>query len=278
MVTIFERETDSHLQGSVTHIFLFVGLIFPLFWSFPSLRAPSPVVHTSESISPPDSSPGPFEMAVHRLFEEMELEEVLPEEVFRLAMIGHYNLKGEGVLAIDTVITIIDYTKPSVEERLYVINLKQRKVVLRSLVSHGKNSGHNLTESFSNRPGSLKSSFGFFVTGETYRGVHGYSLRLTGVERGVNDNARRRAIVLHGANYVSNGFASKWGRLGRSWGCPAVPLDSYRAIIDAIKDETCMFAYYDDEKYLQESALLNIETATNEYLKEVNAYNEQTDR
>lgn len=208
----------------------------------------------------------------------MGLEEMLPKEVFLLAMIGHYNLKGEGVLATDTIITIIDYTKPSVEERLYVINLKQRKVVLTSLVSHGKNSGHNLTESFSNRPGSLKSSLGFFVTGETYRGVHGYSLRLTGVEPGVNDNARRRAIVLHGANYVSNGFARKWGRLGRSWGCPAVPLESYRTIIDVIKGETSMFAYFDDEEYLQGSALLNMDEATNQYVKEVNAYNEEADR
>jgi hypothetical protein len=119
-------------------------------------------------MNPPDSSPGPFESAVQRLYEEMGLDDTLPEEVFRLAMIGHYNLKGEGVLATDTIITIIDYTKPSVEERLYVINLKQRKVVLTSLVSHGKNSGHNLTESFSNRPGSLKSTLGFFVPGETY--------------------------------------------------------------------------------------------------------------
>jgi hypothetical protein len=209
-----------------------------------------------------------------RLYEQIGLEEVLPKEVFRLALVGQYNLKGDGVLATDSIITIIDYTRPSIEERLTVINLKQRKVVLRSLVSHGKNSGHNLTESFSNRPGSLKSSLGFFVTGETYRGVHGYSLRLTGVEPGVNDNARRRAIVIHGANYVSGGFARRWGRLGRSWGCPAVPLDSYRTIIDAIKNETCLFAYYDDDDYLAESPLLDADKATQQYLKEVETRNE----
>jgi hypothetical protein len=262
----------------VTHPIFFVTLIVPFFWFLPTVPAASPVVHSPEAMSPPDSSPGSFATAVGRLYEEIGLEAMLPRDVFRLAMIGHYNLKGEGVLATDTIITIIDYTKPSIEERLYVINLKQRKVVLRSLVSHGKNSGHNLTESFSNRPGSLKSSLGFFVTGETYRGVHGYSLRLTGVEPGVNDNARRRAIVLHGAGYVSNGFSRRWGRLGRSWGCPAVPRESSRMIIDAIKNKTCMFAYFDDKKYLGQSPLLDIDQATQHYLKEVNAYDEDADR
>jgi len=193
-------------------------------------------------------------------------------------MIGHYNLKDDGVLASDTIITIIDYTKASVEERLYVINLKQRKVVLTLLVSHGKNSGHNLTESFSNRPGSLKSSLGFFVTGETYKGVHGYSLRLTGLEPGINDNARRRAIVIHGADYVSSTFARRWGRLGRSWGCPAVPFGPHKVLIDAISDETCIFAYSDDEDYLLESDLLNIDEARKQYLEEMSEKDEEGER
>ncbi len=249
-----------------------------MFWSLSFWGSASTPDQTPERFTPPDSSSGPFSMAIHRLYEEIELDELLPEHVFRLAMIGQYNLKDDGVLASDTIITIIDYTKASVEERLYVINLKQRKVVLTLLVSHGKNSGYNLTESFSNRPGSLKSSLGFFVTGETYKGVHGYSLRLTGLEPGINDNARRRAIVIHGADYVSSRFARRWGRLGRSWGCPAVPLGQHKALIDAISDETCVFAYSDDEDYLLESDLLNIEEAWRQYLEEMTEKDEEGER
>jgi hypothetical protein len=191
-------------------------------------------------------------------------------------MIGQYNLKGDSLLSTDTVITIIDYTRPSTEERLYVINLNAKKLMSTSLVSHGKNSGHNRTESFSNKPGSLKSSLLVYVSAETYHGVHGYSLRLTGVEPGVNDSARRRAIVIHGARYVSPEFARRHGRLGRSWGCPALPLGRYREIIDAIKQGTCLFAYFDDESYLRNSVLLNPETANTSYRKELHPHDEET--
>jgi len=223
-----------------------------------------------------DSIAYSLDNTIGRLYDEIGLAGVLPRRAFRLGMIGQYNLKGDSLLSSDTVITIIDYTRPSTEERLFVINLDRKRLITTSLVSHGKNSGHNRTESFSNTPGSLKSSLGFYVTAETYHGVHGYSLRLTGVEPGVNDNARRRAIVIHGARYVSTDFAQRHGRLGRSWGCPALPLGQYREIIDVIKQGTCLFAYFDDESYLENSVLLNPETAKTRYLKEVIPHDDDT--
>ncbi len=251
---------------------LTVGLVWSVQMQRSGLAGPEPA--TPGILN--DSSSQSLDKAIGRLYDEIGLAGVLPRRAFRLAMIGQLNLKGDSLLSSDTVITIIDYTKPSTEERLYVIDLTTKRLVTTSLVSHGKNSGHNRTKSFSNKPGSLKSSLGFYVTAETYHGVHGYSLRLTGVEPGVNDNARRRAIVIHGARYVSTGFAQRHGRLGRSWGCPALPLGQYREIIDIIKQGACLFAYFDDESYLQNSILLNLETAKARYLKEVIPHDDDT--
>ena len=141
------------------------------------------------------------------------------------------------------VLTLIDFSKPSTEERLFIIDVENRKLLFQTFVAHGKNSGVNIATRFSNRSGSLKSSLGFFITAETYYGKHGYSLRLDGMEKGINDNARKRAIVVHGAKYVSDDFIRKYNRLGRSWGCPAVSDDLSKEIIDLIKDGSCLFIY-----------------------------------
>jgi hypothetical protein len=124
-------------------------------------------------------------------------------------------------------------------------------------VAHGKNSGENIADSFSNDSKSLKSCLGFFLTAETYTGKHGYSLKLDGLEPGINDNARQRAIVIHGADYVSASFAQQHGRLGRSWGCPALPTDRSKEIIDKISQGSCLFIYGNDPKYLKNSKILN---------------------
>ncbi len=152
-----------------------------------------------------------------------------------------------------SILTIIDYSLPSTTRRLWVLDLETGEVRFHELVAHGKNTGANRAKSFSNESGSLQSSLGVFRTDETYQGKHGYSLRLDGLEDGVNDRARDRAIVIHGAHYVSEAFASNHGRLGRSWGCPALDSEVSGAVIDAIEGGTLLVAYFPDEEWLATS-------------------------
>lgn len=155
------------------------------------------------------------------------------------------------------VLTIIDYSKPSTEPRLWVVNLKTNKVLFNTYVSHGKNSGNITPTSFSNEPGSLKSSIGVFLTESPYFGNNGYSLRLIGLEHGINDNAYRRAIVVHGARYVNSNIVRRYGQLGRSWGCPAVSEHLARPLIDTIKERTLVFVYSNhDRRWLHNSTFL----------------------
>ncbi len=160
-------------------------------------------------------------------------------EVFLPAMKGFYNYN----FTKTDKIVIVDYTKPSTQKRFYIIDLKNKSLLNSELVAHGKNTGANLATEFSNKPESLKSSLGIFKTAETYHGKHGFSLRLDGLEPGKNDNARKRAIVIHGAKYVSKSFASKHGRLGRSWGCPALPVSKTKEIINKISGGTCLYIH-----------------------------------
>ncbi len=169
---------------------------------------------------------------------------ILPKrESFELAMEGYLKLKKNGVLQKD-ILTLVDYSLSSNENRLWVIDLKNNIVLFQSLVSHGRNSGNEYASNFSNKPESYKSSLGFYATGETYYGKHGYSLRLDGLEKGINSNARARAIVIHGADYVSEKFARQNGRLGRSLGCLALKQGLSKEVIDVIKDKSCLFVYY----------------------------------
>jgi hypothetical protein len=161
-----------------------------------------------------------------------------------------------GLLADADTLTVIDYSRPSTEPRLFVLDLAQRALLHQTLVAHGRGSGENLATRFSNRPGSLQSSLGLFVTLGTYAGRHGRSLRLLGLEAGVNDRAGERAIVMHGAGYVSAAFAALHGRLGRSLGCPALGLDVAPQVIDAIRGGSALFAYYPDPGWLAGSSFL----------------------
>ncbi|WP_332911234.1 murein L,D-transpeptidase catalytic domain family protein [Algoriphagus boritolerans] len=154
------------------------------------------------------------------------------------------------------LLTVIDFTLPSTEKRLWVIDVEKREILLNSVVAHGRNTGELMAKSFSNTPESFQSSLGFFKTAETYQGKHGYSLRLDGLEKGFNDQARARAIVIHGADYASEEFAKSTGRLGRSLGCPALPPDLSSKVIDLIKDGSLLFIYGNDENYLKQSALV----------------------
>ena len=153
---------------------------------------------------------------------------------------GYLHLKSAGKIEKD-VITLIDMEKAGTEKRMWIIDIAQSKVLKRTYVAHGKNSGDNYATSFSNVANSYQSSLGFYVTGQTYHGKHGLSLRLDGMDTGINDNARQRAIVLHGASYVSDDFIKQYGRLGRSQGCPAVPVSENKEIISLIKDGSLLF-------------------------------------
>jgi hypothetical protein len=142
------------------------------------------------------------------------------------------------------LLTLIDYSKPSAERRLWVIDLSTKRVLFHELVAHGKGSGDRVARRFSNEHATRASSLGLFETLETYEGKHGYSLKLRGLDPGVNDNAEARAIVVHAAWYVSDDFAKRHGRLGRSWGCPALDEKVAKRVIDTIKGESFLFAYH----------------------------------
>jgi len=154
-------------------------------------------------------------------------------------------------------LAVIDYSRPSTMPRLWVFDVAKRRLLNQELVAHGKNTGENYAQHFSNRVGSLQSSLGLFRTREAYNGSNGYSLRMDGMESGINDRAFERAIVIHGAPYVNTGFAQQHGRIGRSWGCPAVRAGVAREIIDTLKDGQFVFAYYPDQQWLAKSSYLN---------------------
>ncbi len=168
----------------------------------------------------------------------------LPNQIsFTKALEGYYKWKEKGLVQKD-ILTLIDFSLSSTEKRMWVIDLKNNTILFQSLVAHGRNSGNEFATQFSNTSESHQSSLGFYATGETYIGKHGYSLRLDGLEKGVNDNARKRAIVIHGASYVSKNFINKNGRLGRSFGCPSLPEEDTKEIIDQIKEKSCLYIYY----------------------------------
>ena len=169
---------------------------------------------------------------------------ILPNKIsFTKAMEGYFKLKEKGIIQKD-ILTLVDYSLSSKVNRLWVIDLKRNIILFQSLVSHGRNSGNEFAAKFSDKPESYKSSLGLYVTGETYYGKHGYSLRLDGLDKGINSNARARAIVVHGADYVSEKFAQQNGRLGRSLGCLALSQELTKEVIDTIKDKSCLFVYY----------------------------------
>lgn len=186
--------------------------------------------------------------------------DVLNRDVLDLALSGYERAVESGAAVPMSVLTIIDYSQPSTRPRFLVYDPETDEVILASLVAHGKNSGQDLATKFGNEIDSLQSSLGFFVTGDTYYGRHGYSLRLHGLEPGINDNAFQRDIVIHGASYVSEDYAARNGRLGRSWGCPALPLETSRQIIDLIKGGSCVFIFGKDSTYSEKSLYVRLET------------------
>ena len=177
-------------------------------------------------------------------------------DVFELALGAANCAIRSGAVSDSRTLTVIDYSKSSVEKRLWVFDLADRELLHQELVAHGQGSGMTFATQFSNRPESHQTSLGLFVTEDTYVGRNGYSLRLNGLDRGFNDRARERAIVMHGAPYVSTDFAKAQGRIGRSWGCPALSDAVARTVIDQIKGGGLVFAYYPDPQWLRASKFL----------------------
>ena len=182
----------------------------------------------------------------------------LGRNVFDLAIKGLKKLQSNGKLQNADILTIADYSQSSNKKRFYVIDLKNRKLLFNTFVAHGRKTGEEFAKYFSNEVGSLKTSLGFYITEKPITGSHtGFSLMIEGVEKGINDLAAKREIIVHGAEYATENFVKKYGRLGRSLGCPVLPPEMVKEIIDQIKGGTCLFLYNPDNQYIKASSLLN---------------------
>lgn len=192
------------------------------------------------------------------IYEDMDLASSgLSRKAFEYAWVGYHKLQKKGMIHRSGILSICDFSQSSSQERMYVIDVRKKKLLFRTYVAHGINSGEQFANSFSNSPESCKSSLGFYVTQRTYTGINGLSLRIDGVDKGFNDMASRRNIVIHGAPYVSRHILEKYGVMGTTFGCPAIPTEMTGQIIPMVKNGSCFFIYYPSKKYLAQSAVLN---------------------
>lgn len=221
------------------------------------LLLPVSVINTWGGNAETDSIPTGCSTYRYFISHVADTSELPSSHLLQTALSGYEMLIENHSVSRTGVITIIDFSLPSSKERLWVLDLINGKVLFRCLVSHGRNSGELMAENFSNKPGSNASSPGFYATGETYVGKNGLSLALDGLEKGINDNARMRAIVIHGADYVSSDFILNHGRIGRSFGCPAVPTGICKDIIQTIKGGSCLFIYAPESGYLSNSQIIS---------------------
>lgn len=205
-------------------------------------------------LEPPPIKTSPIEELFNTLNEQ---DSTLSFEVFHLAFKGYLNLIAANEIPQSSILTIIDFSLSSKERRLWMIDIDQKNILINTFVAHGKNSGEEFALTHSNQVNSLQSSPGFYRGQQTYYGRHGLSLRLDGLDTLYNDKALERAIVLHGADYASEQFITKNRRLGRSWGCPAVPQKDKAIIIDKLKEGGCLYIHFDDPEYLADSKWLN---------------------
>ncbi|MFI5155122.1 MAG: murein L,D-transpeptidase catalytic domain family protein [Chitinophagales bacterium] len=181
----------------------------------------------------------------------------LNRKAFEYAWRGYHNLVKKGTITKTNVLSICDFTQSSSRKRLYVIDVQKKKLLFNTYVAHGMNSGTEYATSFSNRPESFKSSLGFFVTTKTYTGRNGLSLKVNGLEKGYNDMAAKRNIVLHGADYIGTDYLKNNGEMGRSLGCNVIPTSVSPKLIRTIKNGSCFFVYHPTKKYLAESSVIN---------------------
>jgi len=232
--------------------------------SMPFVFAKSkPMSNTIITTSVKSNTISPAELRRNNIYDSLKLGSLgLAKEAFDYAMKGLDIMKAVGKVENYNVISIVDFSRASSQKRLYVLDLKNQKVLFNTYVAHGMNSGKEYAQNFSNDPSSDKSSLGFYETLGTYNGEHGYSLKLEGLEKGINDNANRRNIVMHGAEYVGASMVRSHGYIGRSWGCPAIPPALQVPIIQKIKNGTCLFIYSPDKDYINHSEILKQATAS----------------
>ena len=199
------------------------------------------------------------ELNIKELYNELNAAQYdLSFTAFRYAYIGYQTMKKQHRLNNKELFSIIDFTKDCNSKRFYTIDLEKMKIVYYTYVAHGKKSGERMATSFSDAVESNKSSIGFYITGNTYNGGNGYSLILHGDEKGYNSNLAKRSVVVHAADYANEDYIARNGRMGRSLGCPALPENIYKQVIETIKEKTMIFAYYNDAKYLKTSKYLNV--------------------
>ena len=199
------------------------------------------------------------ELNIKELYNELNAAQYdLSFTAFRYAYIGYQTMKKQHCLNNKELFSIIDFTKDCNSKRFYTIDLEKMKIVYYTYVAHGKKSGERMATSFSDAVESNKSSIGFYITGNTYNGGNGYSLILHGDEKGYNSNLAKRSVVVHAADYANEDYIARNGRMGRSLGCPALPENIYKQVIETIKEKTMIFAYYNDAKYLKTSKYLNV--------------------
>jgi hypothetical protein len=218
----------------------------------------SPIKNTTESPLLAENTTATFESKVNSLYQSLHTNNFnLPQiESFSNALEGFYKLQQKGLIHTN-ILTLVDFSLSSNVKRLWVIDMNSNTILYNSLVAHGRNSGDEFATQFSNISESFQSSLGFYLTGEVYQGKHGQSLRLDGMERGINDKARDRAVVIHGADYVSDSFIKQNRRLGRSLGCPALPQELTEEIIQTIKNQSCLYIYHPSVKYKVSSKLIS---------------------
>lgn len=241
------------------YIFLSSVLVIHFLFVFAKVKpAEATIPHTAATVAASTSEVvNPSSENKLSVYDSLHLADLgLSKEAFEYGLKGLQYLSSTGKLHSDRIISIVDFSLASSKKRLFVIDLKNCKVLFNTYVSHGRNSGREIAKQFSNAPESFMSSLGFYVTGGTYDGKHGFSMRLMGEEAGINDNALSRAIVMHSAEYINESVIKAQGFIGRSLGCPALSPTIYKPVIETIKDGTCLFLYSPDKNYLAHSSIL----------------------
>ena len=242
-----------------TFLFAFIGFFSLLSISISNTASTEIKINSNDEII---SDVDYQQLLLTSLYTDCELKDKLDFNVFKNAMDGYNSID----VSNKRLLSIIDYSKPSSEKRFFIIDVENHKLLYNTLVAHGKKSGYVNATKFSNKYGSHKSCLGFFRTGKSYYGKRGYSLELEGLEKGINDNAKSRGIVIHGANYVNERIANGNGVIGRSWGCPAVSKKISKEIINLLKGGSLLFIYANDELYNENSVLANLQKDENSNL------------
>lgn len=247
---------NSKRKHSLFFTFL-VLLLIPFPFMFARLK-PTVTKVNPATVTKVEATVVKTELLKFKMYDSLQLDQLgLSRKAFMEGVKGYNVLLSSGKLENDAVLSIVDFSLPSTQKRLFVLDMQNFKLLFNTYVAHGRNSGKEYANRFSNSPESNMSSLGFYVTKNTYNGEHGLSLKLQGEEKGINDNAERRAIVIHCADYVSEKTIKALGYIGRSLGCPALPPKYSKPIIETIKDGSCLFVYSNNQKYLAKSPILN---------------------